>query len=260
MAPGSEQGSTALQGSILIAGVGSVQGVGAAIARRFGQEGYPVVVAGRNTEKLLATRDALEADGVRVHAASGDVADMEDVKRFVSAAEELAPLAIAVHNAGSNRPAPFLQISEGDFEAHWREHALGAYNLARAALPALLARQDPSLPFVHGASLFFTGASGSLRGKANFAPFAAAKGALRNLSQSLAREFGAQGVHVAHVVIDGGIAGERLLSTLPEFAEKRGPDGLLNIDAIAEAYWVLHHQHRSAWSQELDLRPWTESY
>ena len=260
MAASSKQGSTALAGSIVIAGVGSIQGVGAAIARRFGREGYPVVIAGRNTDKLLATSEALEAEDIRVIAVPGDVTQPEDVKRFVAAAEELAPLAIAVHNAGSNRPAPFLQMPEEDFETHWREHALGAFNLARAALPALLARRDPGMPFHHGASLFFTGASASLRGKANFAAFSAAKGALRNLSQSLAREFGPQGIHVAHVVIDGGIAGERLLSRIPDLAEQRGPDGLLNIDAIAEAYWALHHQHRSAWSQELDLRPWSENF
>lgn len=261
MTASTQPGSAALQGSIVIAGVGSIRGVGAAIARRFGREGYPVVIAGRNTEKLLATASELEADGIRVRAVPGDVAKTEDVKRFVEAAQELAPLAVAVHNAGSNRPAPFLEMAEGEFEIHWREHALGAFNLARAALPALLARQnegDAVAPY--GSSLFFTGASGSLRGKAGFAGFSAAKGALRNLSQSLAREFGSQGVHVAHVVIDGGIEGERLLSKMPGLAEARGPDGLLHIDAIADAYWLLHHQHRSAWSQEIDLRPWSENF
>jgi NAD(P)-dependent dehydrogenase (short-subunit alcohol dehydrogenase family) len=255
-----QPGSSAIEGSIVISGVGSIEGVGAAIARRFGRGGYPVVIAGRNIDKLLATREALAGEGILSQAISGDGSRPEDVKRFVAAAEEFAPLAIAVHNAGSNRPAPFLEVPGEDFEIHWREHALGAFHLARVALPALLARQDPALPFVYGPSLFFTGASGSLRGKANFAPFAAAKGALRNLSQSLAREFGPQGVHVAHIVIDGGIAGERLLSRRPDLAEQRGPDGLLNIDAIADAYWMLHHQHRSAWSQELDLRPWSESF
>ncbi|HWW24655.1 MAG TPA: glucose 1-dehydrogenase, partial [Caulobacter sp.] len=100
----------------------------------------------------------------------------------------------------------------------------------------------------------------SLRGKANFAPFAAAKAALRATSQSLAREFGPQGVHVGHVIIDGGIEGERLLTRRPQLKTERGPDGLLRIDAIAEAYWALHHQHRSAWTLELDLRPWAESF
>ena len=122
----------------------------------------------------------------------------------------------------------------------------------RAALPALLAKFQ--------AAPIFTGASGSLRGKARFAPFAAAKAALRATAQSIAREFGPQGVHVGHVVVDGGIDGERLLTVAPDLKAQRGPDGMLNIDAIADAYWVLHHQHRSAWTLELDLRPWSESF
>lgn len=239
-------------GSVLVAGVGATNGLGAAIARRFGREGFPVVIAGRNAEKLQATADALRAKGVALSSTVGDVSNADDVRRFVAEAEVLAPLAVAVHNAGSNRPSPFLKLSEAEFEAHWREHALGGFQVAQAALPALLARG--------GGSLFFTGASASLRGKANFAPFAAAKGALRNLAQSLAREFGPQGVHVGHVVVDGGIEGDRLLSHLPQLRDQRGPDGLLNIDAIADAYWVMHQQHRSAWTLELDVRPWAEAF
>ena len=240
------------KGSLLVVGVGARQGLGAAIAHRFGREGFPVVIAGRSAEKLQATEAALKAEGVSVVSVVGDAAKASDAQRFVAAAERIAPLAIAVHNAGSNRPSPFLKLTPDDFETHWREHALGAFHLAQAALPLLLARQ--------AGSLIFTGASGSLRGKANFAPFASAKAALRNLSQSLAREFGPQGVHVGHVVIDGGIAGERLLSRLPHLATERGPDGMLDIDAIADAYWVLHHQQRSAWTLELDLRPWVEAF
>ncbi|MGO4560152.1 SDR family NAD(P)-dependent oxidoreductase [Mesorhizobium sp. 2RAF21] len=207
MTSGLEAEFAPIRGSVLVAGVGSAKGLGAAIARRFGQEGYPVAIAGRNAEKLEATRSRLEADGISVSATVGDVANQEDVKRFVAAAEALGPLAVAVHNAGSNRPAPFLELPPDEFEVHWREQALGAYHLARAALPALLARQNPDEPFSYGPSLLFTGASGSLRSKARYAPFSAAKGPLRNLAQSLAREFGPWGVHVAHVVIDGGIAG-----------------------------------------------------
>lgn len=111
-----------------------------------------------------------------------------------------------------------------------------------------------------GGNLIFTGASASLRGKGSFAPFAAAKAAVRNLTQSLAREFGPQGVHVGHVVVYGGILGERLLSFRPSLRDERGPDGMLDIAAIADAYWFLHHQHRSAWTLELDLRPWAEMF
>jgi NAD(P)-dependent dehydrogenase (short-subunit alcohol dehydrogenase family) len=249
--PGSLDAPTP-NGGVLVVGVGAAQGLGAAIARRLGRAGYPVTIAGRTAEKLDATAAALRDDGVAVTAVVGDASLAEDARRFVAVAQNAAPLAVAVHNAGGNRPAPFLKLTEAEFEAHWREHALGGFHLAQAALPALLERG--------GGSLLFTGASGSLRGKANFAPFASAKAALRNLAQSLAREFGPQGVHVGHVVIDGGIAGDRLLSRMPQLKDQRGPDGLLDIDAVAEAYWVLHHQHRSAWTLELDLRPWAESF
>jgi NAD(P)-dependent dehydrogenase (short-subunit alcohol dehydrogenase family) len=239
-------------GSVLVVGVGASQGLGAAIARRFAEGGYPVAIAGRNEAKLAETHSELQASGATVTAVVGDGSRAEDTRRFVAAAEALAPLAVAVHNAGSNRPSPFLKLTEAEFESHWREHALGGFQLAQAALPVLLGHG--------GGTLIFTGASGSLRGKARFAPFAAAKAALRATSQSIAREFGPQGIHAAHVVVDGGIEGERLLSRAPQLKDERGPDGMPGIAAIADAYWLLHHQHRSAWTQELDLRPWSESF
>ncbi|MEJ0024478.1 MAG: SDR family NAD(P)-dependent oxidoreductase [Rhizomicrobium sp.] len=235
--------------SVLVVGVGAREGLGAAIAKRFAAGGFSVTIAGRNATKLAQTARALGAD---VEALVGDASDPADVARFVAAANRRAPLAVVIHNAGSNQPAPFLKVAPETFEQHWREHVLGGFHVAQKALPVLLGNG--------GGSLFFTGASGSLRGKANFAPFAAAKAALRALAQSIAREFGPRNIHVGHIVIDGGIGGERLLSRLPLLREQRGPDGLLDIDAIAETYWVLHHQHRSAWTLELDLRPWAEPF
>ena len=243
---------TPRQGSVLVAGDGASQGLGAAIARRFAAGGYPVAIAGRSADKLHATAEELKASGARVATLVGDVTLAADVAGFVAAAETLAPLAVAVHNAGSNRPAPFLKVSAESFEQHWREHALGGFHLGQAAIPVLLANG--------GGTLIFSGASGSLRGKANFSPFAGAKAAVRNVAQSIAREYGPQGIHVGHVVIDGGIEGERLLTMRPQLKDERGPDGMLNIDAIADAYWTLHHQHRSAWTLELDLRPWSETF
>ena len=240
------------KGSVLVVGVGASQGLGAAIARRFAAGGHPVAIAGRNAPKLEATAAELAATNAKVTSVIGDASSAADAARFVAAAEALAPLAVAVHNAGGNRPSPFLKVGADDFEQHWREHVLGAFHLAQAAIPTLLANG--------GGSLFFTGASGSLRGKANFAPFASAKAGLRNLAQSIAREFGPQNIHVGHVVVDGGIAGERLLSRVPGLADQRGPEGMLNIDAIAEAYWFMHHQQRSAWTLEVDVRPWSENF
>jgi NAD(P)-dependent dehydrogenase (short-subunit alcohol dehydrogenase family) len=238
--------------SVLVVGVGATRGLGAALARRFGKGGYPVVIAGRNAQKLEATVSTLKGEGVRVDAVAGDATRAEDVRRFVAAAERLAPLGVAIHNAGGNDPAPFLQVNEESFSRHWREHALGAFHLGQATIPALLTNG--------GGSLFFTGASASLRGKAQYAPFASAKGAVRNLAQSIAREYGPRNIHIAHVIIDGGIEGDRLLSRAPQLQDQRGPDGLLHPDAIAEAYWMLHHQQRSAWTLELDVRPWSESF
>jgi NAD(P)-dependent dehydrogenase (short-subunit alcohol dehydrogenase family) len=237
---------------VLVVGVGAWRGLGAAIARRFAAGGYPVVIASRNANKLEATTRELTAAGARVSSVVGDAASAADARRFVAEAERLAPLAVAVHNAGGNEPTPFLELTEERFTQHWREHALGGFQLAQAALPILLQHG--------GGSLFFTGASASLRGKAHFAPFAAAKGALRNLAQSIAREFGPQNIHVGHVVVDGGIEGERLLGRLPGLKEQRGEEGLLQPDAIAAAFWFMHHQPRSAWTLELDLRPWSEKF
>jgi NAD(P)-dependent dehydrogenase (short-subunit alcohol dehydrogenase family) len=238
--------------SVLVVGVGASRGLGAAVARRFARGGYAVAIAGRNAEKIAGVRDEIEAAGAKITAVVGDATVADDVKRFVGAAEALAPLAAAVHNAGGNEPTPFLKVSEEKFVRHWREHALGGFIVAQAAIPVLLNNG--------GGSLLFTGASGSQRGKANFAPFASAKAALRNLAQSVAREFGPQNIHVGHVVVDGGIEGDRLLSRIPQLKDQRGPDGLLNVDAIAEAYWFLHHQQRSAWTLELDVRPWVENF
>jgi NAD(P)-dependent dehydrogenase (short-subunit alcohol dehydrogenase family) len=247
-----QQPRAASQSSVLIVGVGASRGLGAAIARRFARGGHPIALAGRNELKLNATARELQEAGAKVVHTVGDAASAADAGRFVAAAEGLAPLGLAVHNAGSNEPAPFLQVSEERFTRHWREHALGGFQLAQAALPLLVAHG--------GGSLFFTGASASLRGKARFAPFASAKAAVRNLAQSIAREYGPQNVHVGHIVVDGGIEGDRLLARAPQLAEQRGPDGLLHPEAIAEAYWDMHHQHRSAWTLELDLRPWNEAF
>jgi NAD(P)-dependent dehydrogenase (short-subunit alcohol dehydrogenase family) len=247
-----EPRETTANSSVLIVGVGAWRGLGAALARRFARGGHPVVIAGRNAQKLEATAAELKKSGAMVSSVIGDAAQAADVRRFVAEAERLAPLAVVIHNAGSNEPGPFLEVTEERFMQHWREHALGGFQLAQAAIPLLLQHG--------GGSVFFTGASASLRGKAMFAPFASAKAALRNLAQSLAREYGPQNIHVGHIVVDGGIAGDRLLSRDPQLRERRGADGLLEPDAIAEAFWTLHHQQRSAWTHELDLRPWSESF
>jgi NAD(P)-dependent dehydrogenase (short-subunit alcohol dehydrogenase family) len=240
------------KGTVLVSGVGSSSGLGAAIARRFAKGGYPVVIAGRSEEKLQSTLTELVAEGATAKMQLLDVGDVKSVVKVIEETESEGSIEMAVHNAGGNNPAPFLEVTQDSFTTHWREHTLGAFLLAQTVLPYFLERKR--------GTLIFTGASGSLRGKAKFSPFSAAKGGVRNLAQSLSREFGPKNIHVGHVVVDGGIDGERLNRRAPKLKADRGVDGMLNIDAIAEAYWMLHHQHRSAWTLELDLRPWSENF
>jgi NAD(P)-dependent dehydrogenase (short-subunit alcohol dehydrogenase family) len=236
----------------LVVGVGASQGLGAASARRFAREGLHVVIAGRTTEKLQQVAAEIAAAGGSVEAVTGDGSVEADAARFVAMAESRGPLALVLHNAGTNRRDSILELERADFEQLWREHCLGGFLIGREAARRMVPRGQ--------GTILFTGASGSLRGKAGFAAFAAAKAGLRAVSQSMARELGPKGIHVAHVVIDGGIEGARLLSRMPELRQQRGPDGMLGIEAIADTYWQIHTQHRSAWTQELDLRPWAESF
>lgn len=240
------------RGSVLVIGVGAYKGLGAAIARRFAQGGHPVMIVGRTEAKLAATADALRSEGAPVSYAVGDATNRADMTRFVAAANAMAPLEVAIHNAGENTPAPFLEITEEHFLDHWQVHTLSAFHLGQAVLPGLVARG--------GGSLFFTGASASLRGKAQYAPFSVAKAGLRMLAQSIAREFGPQGVHVASVIVDGIIDGDRTVDLLPMLRGNRGTDRMLQVSDIAEAYWTLHQQRPSAWTQEMDLRPASETF
>ena len=138
----------------------------------------------------------------------------------------------------------------------WKVICFGGFLAAQAVVPLML-KQSDSAP---RQSLLFTGASGSLRGKAGFSAFAAGKGALRMMVQSLAREFNPQGIHVGHVIIDGAINGDKVRSLWAEYLDSKGEDGALEIGAIADAFFMMHEQHRSAWTQELDLRPFKEEF
>ncbi|MSR13629.1 MAG: SDR family NAD(P)-dependent oxidoreductase, partial [Gammaproteobacteria bacterium] len=162
------------------------------------------------------------------------------------------PADLIVFNAENNQVIDFRSLSAAQFEDFWRVGCFAGFLVGREAAKRLM-------PLERG-TILFTGASGSLRGKPRFAHFAAAKAGLRMVAQSMAQEFGPQGLHVAHIVIDGGVDGERLRSRIPEMVTRLGTDGLLNVDAIAENYWRLHQQHPSAWTHELDLRPFKEAF
>jgi len=237
---------------VWVTGVGAVAGLGAALARRFAQGGYQVAVSGRSADKLQAVVDGIKAQGGRAVALPGDAGSEADILASIEHIRSLGPLKVAIFNVGNSVAAPTLELSAEVFEQTWRASTLGGFLFGREATRALLDNG--------GGTLLFTGATASLRGKPPFAAFAAAKAGLRSLSQSFAREFGPQNVHVAHVVIDGSINGERLRSRAPQRLEQLGDEGSLRLEDIAEAYWYLHSQPRSAWTQELDLRPFKEAF
>jgi len=243
---------TETSGVAWIAGVGASAGLGAALVRRFAQGGLKVALTGRSPERLQALAAEIQADGGEAVVLPGDVSIGAEAERLGGTVEALGPLRAAIFNAGNAVRGTALEITPEQFEAAWRGSAYAGFLFARAALPLLLAAGS--------ASLLVTGATASIRGRGPFTAFAAAKAALRSLAQSLAREYGPLGVHVAHIVIDGGINGERLRRNAPERVAQAGSDGLLQPEAIAEAYWQLHRQHRSAWTHELDLRPYKEPF
>ncbi|SFB56990.1 NADP-dependent 3-hydroxy acid dehydrogenase YdfG [Rhizobium sp. NFR07] len=241
-----------LQRSALVVGVGAVAGLGAAYGRRFAMAGYRVLLAGRSPDKVETAAEDIRSRGGQARSIIGDASIEADAIKFASAAEDWAPLEVAVHNAGTNRRDSFLELEVANLEQLWREHTLGAFLTGREAARRMVPRGQ--------GTILFTGATGSLRGKALFAAFAAAKAGERALSQSLAREVGPKGIHVAHLIIDGGINGDRLLRSMPNLRGERGEDGLLLPDDIADTAFLVHQQKRSAWTQETDLRPWSEVY
>lgn len=239
--------------NVIILGAGQPDGIGGALARRFALEGLHVVVGGRTLEKVTRTADDIRRAGGSVEPVAVDVTSERAVDAVFGAIEDRGqPIAAVIYNAGNNRPIPFDELTPDQFENFWRVGCFGGFLTARRALP-LLERQGRG-------SMLFTGASASLRGKPLFAHFAVAKAGLRSLAQALARDYGPRGVHVAHVVIDGAVNGDRLKRQFPAHLEQLGEDGSLDPDAVAEAFWWLHSQPRSAWTHELDLRPFRENW
>jgi NAD(P)-dependent dehydrogenase (short-subunit alcohol dehydrogenase family) len=243
-----------------IVGVGASAGLGAAVARRYARGGLAVVVSGRSAGRLEEVAQEIVAEGGRAHAVAADVSDEAQLRSARAEVAEIGSLRAAVFNVGNAARGTVLELVTEQFEAAWRASAFAGFLFARSVVPALFDNGvEEDAPFGRG-SLLFTGATASLRGRPQFAAFASAKAGLRSLAQSLAREYGPKGLHVAHVVIDGGIDGERLRTAVPQRAAEVGADGLLDADRIADVYWHLHTQHRSAWTHELDLRPFKESF
>lgn len=215
----------------LIGGAG--EGLGAALGRRF-SKAFEVVLSSRT-------------QGERA-----DLREEAQVVELFDRVEKRGPVEVAIFNAGANFRASILETPAEMFEKVWRLGCYAGFLFGREAARRMIARGK--------GTILFTGATASVRGSAQFAAFAAAKGGLRQVAQSMARELGPKNIHVAHVVIDGVIDNRRSRERMAERVKDLPADGMLATDAIAELFWQLHAQPRSAWTFEADLRPWAEKF
>jgi NAD(P)-dependent dehydrogenase (short-subunit alcohol dehydrogenase family) len=231
----------------VVLGVGP--GLGATVARRFAREGFAVGLMARGEESLAAAREEVEGSGGTALAAAADATDAASVaSAFDRVREELGEPEVFVYNAGAFQMGGILELSPEQFDDCFRANCSGAFYGAQQVLPAMVERER--------GTIILTGATAALRGSAKFAALATGKFGLRALAQSMAREFGPQGIHVAHVIIDGQINTSRLREAQPDREEST----TLSPESIAEAYWQLHTQDPTAWTLELDLRPALESF
>ncbi len=237
--------------SVLVVGAGDA--TGGAIARRFAREGFVACVTRRTGEKLAALLERIRSDGGEAHGFGSDARKEEEVIELITRIErDIAPIEVAVFNVGGNVRFGITETTAQVYRKVWEMGCFAGFLVGREVAKVMLPRKQ--------GTILFTGATASLRGSAGFAAFAGAKHGLRSLSQTMARELGPEGIHVAHIVIDGAIDTPFIAERFPERYVLKAQDGILNPDAIAENYWHLHRQHRSAWTHELDLRPWMEKW
>ncbi|NIE77167.1 SDR family NAD(P)-dependent oxidoreductase [Pantoea sp. Ap-967] len=239
----------------VVVGVGAERGLGAALCRRFASQGFYVLVVGRTLSKIDGVIESIRRQGGDGRAYLIDVTNERDVADLFNCAVNLGSdfdsPSVVIFNAGNNSKIPFSEVTASQFEKFWRGGCFAGFLVAKQAVHCMSAG---------GGTLIFTGASASLRGRPNFAHFSASKAGLRMLAQSLAREYGPEGIHVAHVVIDGVIDGAKVRESGLTDMSSKNADELLDIDALAEAYLQLHQQPCSAWTHELDLRPASETF
>lgn len=242
----------------VVVGAGARNGIGGALCARFSAAGLHVYTVGRTAEKLDPLVQGIRESGGQATPVTADATRPEDIKALFDrvAADGRRPELVVFNASERNLPKPFLDMTPEYVEQMWRVCCFGGVLVGQEAIRRMLAAG-------HG-TVIFTGATASLRGRAKFGGFAAAKAGLRAHAQAMAREFGPKGIHVSHVVIDGVVDGERAgkfgYGLGKAYLMSKGEDGALHPDAIAEAYWQLHQQHRSAWTHELDLRPFKEEF
>ena len=238
--------------AVLVIGAGDA--TGGAIARRFAREGFTACVTRRTAAKLAPLVSQIEAEGGKAHAFGSDARREADVAALFETIErDIAPIEVLIFNVGGNVRFPIRDTTTRVYTKVWEMCALAGFLNGREAATRMVPRGR--------GTILFTGATASVRGGSGYAAFASGKHALRALAQSMARELGPEGIHVAHVVVDGAIDTDFTRSRMPDQYESRKQSGgILNPESIAENYWMLHSQPRDAWTQELDVRPWSEKW
>jgi NAD(P)-dependent dehydrogenase (short-subunit alcohol dehydrogenase family) len=233
--------------------IGAGDATGSAIARRFAQEGHTICVARRSEEALQPLVHQIHEQGGNAIAFGLDARREDQVVSFFNRIEaEVGPIEVVVFNVGGNVKFPILETTAQKYFKVWEMCAMAGFLVGREAAKVMLHRER--------GTILFTGATASTRGGAGFSAFAGGKAALRALAQAMARELGPKGLHIAHVIIDGLIDTAFTQEHFAQRVAEVGPDGILNPDHIAEAYWYLHKQPRDAWTFELDLRPSVERW
>ena len=233
--------------------IGAGDGTGGAIAARFAREGFVACPVRRTADKLEPLVRAIEGAGGRVRPYGRDARKEEQMVALIDEIErDVGPIEVAVFNVGANVPASILEETARKYFKIWEMACFGGFLMGREVARRMVPRGR--------GTIIYTGATASVRGSANFAAFAGAKHALRALAQSMARELGPRGIHVAHVVIDGAIDTEFIRTAFPETYARKDHGGILDPAHIAEHFWMLHTQPRDTWTFELDLRPWTETW
>lgn len=237
----------------LVVGVGAERGLGCALAKRFAAEGHHVFVAGRTQEKIDQVVSLIQSDGGMATAAQCDATDEQSVKSVFDLvqSDDHGVLDLVVYNAGNSTPGDIREMDAEYFIQAWKVLCFGGFLVGREVTRRML----PG-----GGALIFTGASASLRGKSGFGAFNSGKAALRTFAQALAKEYGDQGLHVAHVIIDGGIAGQRQFDRLGAVPDAKELERFVSLDGLADAYWMLYKQNPTSWSFELDLRTALEKW
>ena len=233
--------------------IGAGDGTGGAIAKRFAREGFVACVVRRTADKLAPLVHDIEAAGGRARAFGRDARKEDQLVALVDEIErDVGPIEVAAFNVGANVPASILEETARKYFKIWEMACFGGFLMGREVARRMVPRGR--------GTILFTGATASIRGREHLAAFAGAKHALRALAQSMARELGPQGIHVAHVLIDGAIDTEFIRTTFPQMYALKDQDGILDPAHIADQFWMLHVQPRDAWTFELDLRPWLERW